>query len=172
MGVSMDGLELHDFYDDLDEVYEESTEVSDESYLEDYEEVIEEDTSVNDSNQISNSDDLEVQTVQEPVSTTKEASNVERYTNMDIVYPCLVLPENVELPKHTVDALSRMIESSLVGESNIKIYFPTPEGLLSLGGIKNNQVKAIIDLLGRENLIAYYSKGYELVGDMVYVLSS
>ena len=101
-----------------------------------------------------------------PTETT-----IERYSSSDISYPCFVLNGSGVFPKHVVSALSRMIESSLSLEDTIKVYVSNGNELLSLGGISSLQVKAVIDLLGRENISAYYEKGYLLDGDLIYTLS-
>lgn len=103
-------------------------------------------------------------------NTTTETT-IERYSSSDISYPCFVLNGSGVFPKHVVSALSRMIESSLSLEDTIKVYVSNGDELLSLGGISSLQVKAVIDLLGRENISAYYEKGYLLDGDLIYTLS-
>lgn len=103
-------------------------------------------------------------------NTTTETT-IERYSSSDISYPCFVLNGSGVFPKHVVSALSRMIESSLSLEDTIKVYVSNGDELLSLGGISSLQVKAVIDLLGRENISAYYEKGYLLEGDLIYTLS-
>lgn len=103
-------------------------------------------------------------------NTTTETT-IERYSSSDISYPCFVLNGSGVFPKHVVSALSRMIESSLSLEDTIKVYVSNGDELLSLGGISSLQVKAVIDLLGRENISAYYEEGYLLEGDLIYTLS-
>ena len=102
---------------------------------------------------------------------TPTDTTIERYSSSDISYPCFVLNGSGVFPKHVVSALSRMIESSLSLEDTIKVYVSNGDELLSLGGISSLQVKAVIDLLGRENISAYYEKGYLLEGDLIYTLS-
>lgn len=109
---------------------------------------------------------------EEVIEPTKELeTTVERYASQDLSYPCFVLQGDVEFPKHVISALSRMIESTLGVKDTIKVYVTVNEELLSLGGISPIQVKAVIDLLGRGNISAYYSKGYLLTGDLIYTLS-
>lgn len=98
-------------------------------------------------------------------------ATIERYSSSDISYPCFVLNGSGVFPKHVVSALSRMIESSLSLEDTIKVYVSNGKELLSLGGISSLQVKAVIDLLGRDNIKAYYEKDYLLEGDLIYTLS-
>ena len=147
-------LEEDDFYssgdsldglDDLEEDSSEEVSVEEEVVEESSEEVVEENT----------------------ITET----TIERYSSSDISYPCFVLNGSGVFPKHVVSALSRMIESSLSLEDTIKVYVSNGDELLSLGGISSLQVKAVIDLLGRENISAYYEKGYLLEGDLIYTLS-
>lgn len=103
----------------------------------------------------------------------KEVVNtVERYSSTELSYPCFVLEGAEVFPKHIINGLSKMIESSLTVEDAIKVYVSINGSLSSIGGISSIQVKAFIDLLGREKITAYYEKGYILNGDLIYTLSN
>lgn len=103
----------------------------------------------------------------------KEVVNtVERYSSTELAYPCFVLDGSEVFPKHIISGLTKMIESSLTIEDTIKVYVSIDGNLSSIGGISSLQVKAIIDLLGRDKITAYYEKGYVLNGDLIYTLSS
>ena len=105
--------------------------------------------------------------------TPKEVVNtVERYSSTELAYPCFVLDGSEVFPKHIISGLTKMIESSLTVEDTIKVYVSIDSNLSSIGGVSSLQVKAIIDLLGREKITAYYEKGYVLNGDLIYTLSS
>lgn len=105
--------------------------------------------------------------------TFKEVVNtVERYSSTELAYPCFVLDGSEVFPKHIISGLTKMIESSLTIEDTIKVYVSIDGNLSSIGGVSSLQVKAIIDLLGREKITAYYEKGYVLNGDLIYTLSS
>jgi hypothetical protein len=105
--------------------------------------------------------------------TPKEVVNtVERYSSTELAYPCFVLDGSEVFPKHIISGLTKMIESSLTIENTIKVYVSIDGNLSSIGGVSSLQVKAIIDLLGREKITAYYEKGYILNGDLIYTLSS
>lgn len=105
--------------------------------------------------------------------TPKEVVNtVERYSSTELAYPCFVLDGSEVFPKHIISGLTKMIESSLTVEDTIKVYVSINGNLSSIGGVSSLQVKAIIDLLGREKITAYYEKGYVLNGDLIYTLSS
>lgn len=104
---------------------------------------------------------------------SKEVVNtVERYSSIELSYPCFVLEGAEVFPKHIINGLSKMIESSLTVEDAIKVYVSINGSLSSIGGISSIQVKAFIDLLGREKITAYYEKGYVLNGDLIYTLSN
>ena len=105
--------------------------------------------------------------------TPKEVVNtVERYSSTELAYPCFVLDGSEVFPKHIISGLTKMIESSLTIEDTIKVYVSIDGNLSSIGGVSSLQVKAIIDLLGRDKITAYYKKGYVLNGDLIYTLSS
>lgn len=169
-------LEMEDFFaDDSEELVgieeletfsEEGLEDLDE--LEDLEELVEptEDKKIIDLS--------EAECIEEEVEdTSKEVVNtVERYSSTELAYPCFVLDGSEVFPKHIISGLTKMIESSLTIEDTIKVYVSIDGGLSSIGGVSSLQVKAIIDLLGREKITAYYEKGYVLNGDLIYTLSS
>lgn len=162
----MEDLELEEFFEDFPEESEEVEELDDS--LSDLEEPSEE-TSTNES--------VEDEVTEGVVNDLEDSSDkvdhgVERYSSTVLSYPCFILDSSTEFPKHVISALSRMIESSLSLENLIKVYICNGEELLSLGGISSVQVKATIDLLGRENIEGYFSKDYPLSGDLIYVLSS
>lgn len=116
----------------------------------------------------------ELKGIEEDVEDTpKEVVNtVERYSSTELAYPCFVLDGSEVFPKHIISGLTKMIESSLTIEDTIKVYVSIDGNLSSIGGVSSLQVKAIIDLLGREKITAYYEKGYVLNGDLIYTLSS
>lgn len=112
-------------------------------------------------------------TEEEVEDTPKEVVNtVERYSSTELAYPCFVLDGSEVFPKHIISGLTKMIESSLTIEDTIKVYVSIDGSLSSIGGVSSLQVKAIIDLLGRDKITAYYEKGYVLNGDLIYTLSS
>jgi len=130
---------------------------------------LEEDSS---SNEVSVEEEVVEESSEDLVEESKPTeTTIERYSSSDISYPCFVLNGSGVFPKHVVSALSRMIESSLSLEDTIKVYVSNGDELLSLGGISSLQVKAVIDLLGRGSIEAYYEKGYLLEGDLIYTLS-
>ena len=159
----MEDLELEEFFEDFPED------------LEDPEEVDKKDDSLP-----SLEDSSEKVIFQEPkevVEKVKEEpktvdKGVERYSPTTVSYPCFILDSKTEFPKHVISALSRMIESSLSLDNLIKVYIDNKGELLSLGGISSVQVKATIDLLGRDAITAYFEEGYLLKEDLIYTLSS
>lgn len=162
----MEDLELEEFFEDFPEESGGSDEDEElEGSLSDLEEPSEEASSM---------ESIEEGVTENVVedSSDKVDHGVERYSSTTLSYPCFILDSKTEFPKHVISALSRMIESSLSLENLIKIYIRNGEELLSLGGISSVQVKATIDLLGREIIEGYFSKDYPLSGDLIYVLSS
>ena len=167
-------LELDDFFleddEDLIGLDEELSEEVDEA------EEVEEEPS-----QESEEADKEVE-VEENITSSEEevvedspkevVNTVERYSSTELSYPCFVLDGAEVFPKHIINGLSKMIESSLTVEDLIKVYVSINGNLSSIGGISSIQVKAFIDLLTREKITAYYEKGYVLNGDLIYTLSN
>lgn len=109
---------------------------------------------------------------EEPEQPKEVVNTVERYSSTELAYPCFVLDGSEVFPKHIISGLTKMIESSLTIEDTINVYVSIEGNLSSIGGVSSLQVKAIIDLLGRDKITAYYEKGYVLNGDLIYTLSS
>lgn len=168
-------LEMEDFFaDDSEElVGVEELETSSEEELEDLDE-LEDLEELEEPVEDEVIESPEVEGIEEEFEdTSKEVVNtVERYSSTELAYPCFVLDGSEVFPKHIISGLTKMIESSLTVEDTIKVYVSIDGNLSSIGGVSSLQVKAIIDLLGREKITAYYEKGYVLNGDLIYTLSS
>ena len=166
-------LELNDFFleddedligldEDLSEEVDEVKEVEEESSQESVE-----------SEEVEVKEDTTPSEEEVVEDAPKEVVNtVERYSSTELSYPCFVLEGAEVFPKHIINGLSKMIESSLTVEDPIKVYVSINGNLSSIGGISSIQVKAFIDLLTREKITAYYEKGYVLNGDLIYTLSN
>ena len=176
-------LEMEDFFadeedevlvgvDELDNEEEELDGLDDLEDLDESLEVVEDDSSelVEDFG-VSSEEELEP-TDEEPEQPKEVVNTVERYSSTELAYPCFVLDGSEVFPKHIISGLTKMIESSLTIEDTIKVYVSIDGNLSSIGGVSSLQVKAIIDLLGRDKITAYYEKGYVLNGDLIYTLSS
>jgi hypothetical protein len=162
-------LEMEDFFDSEEDLVDiEDLEPLEEDMPEDLEESSEE--------VFEESEDLvedEEDYAPQDTEPEKEVVNtVERYSSTDLAYPCFVLDGSEVFPKHIISGLTKMIESSLTVEDTIKVYVSINGNLSSIGGVSSVQVKAIIDLLGRDKITAYYEEGYILKGDLIYTLSS
>lgn len=162
-------LEMEDFFDSGEDLVGiEDLEPLEEDMSEDLEESSEE--------VFEESEDLvedEEDSISQDAEPEKEVVNtVERYSSTDLAYPCFVLDGSEVFPKHIISGLTKMIESSLTVEDTIKVYVSINGNLSSIGGVSSVQVKAIIDLLGRDKITAYYEEGYILKGDLIYTLSS
>lgn len=166
-------LEMEDFFADNSEelVGVEELETSLEEELEDLDELEDLEEPVEDEEVVPTTEEgIDEEEVED---TSKEVVNtVERYSSTELAYPCFVLDGSEVFPKHIISGLTKMIESSLTVEDTIKVYVSIDGNLSSIGGVSSLQVKAIIDLLGREKITAYYEKGYVLNGDLIYTLSS
>ena len=176
-------LEMEDFFADeeeedivgIEELNESENDLDGLNDLEDLEkslEVVEEDSSELVEDPVVSSEELVETPKEEPEQPKEVVNTVERYSSTELSYPCFVLDGSEVFPKHIISGLTKMIESSLTVEDTIKVYVSIDGNLSSIGGVSSLQVKAIIDLLGREKITAYYEKGYVLNGDLIYTLSS
>lgn len=175
-------LEMEDFFADerdedlvgieeLSESEEELDSLDDLEELDESLEVVKEDSELVEDSGVSSEEELEP-IDEEPEQPKEVVNTVERYSSTELAYPCFVLDGSEVFPKHIISGLTKMIESSLTVEDTIKVYVSIDGNLSSIGGVSSLQVKAIIDLLGREKITAYYEKGYVLNGDLIYTLSS
>lgn len=176
-------LEMEDFFadeeeedlagiDDLSGTEEELDGLDDFEDLDESLKVVEEDSSELAEDLGVSSEELVETPNEEPEQPKEVVNTVERYSSTELSYPCFVLDGSEVFPKHIISGLTKMIESSLTVEDTIKVYVSIDGNLSSIGGVSSLQVKAIIDLLGREKITAYYEKGYVLNGDLIYTLSS
>lgn len=175
-------LEMEDFFaeeededlvgiEELSDTEEELDGLDDLEDLDESLEVVEEDSKLVEDVGVSPEEELEP-IDEEPEQPKEVVNTVERYSSTELAYPCFVLDGSEVFPKHIISGLTKMIESSLTIEDTIKVYVSIDGNLSSIGGVSSLQVKAIIDLLGREKITAYYEKGYVLNGDLIYTLSS
>ena len=175
-------LEMEDFFADerdedlvgieeLSESEEELDSLDDLEELDESLEVVKEDSELVEDSGVSPEEELEP-IDEEPEQPKEVVNTVERYSSTELADPCFVLDGSEVFPKHIISGLTKMIESSLTIEDTIKVYVSIDGNLSSIGGVSSLQVKAIIDLLGREKITAYYEKGYVLNGDLIYTLSS
>ena len=169
-------LEMEDFFADDSEEQAgiEELEISSEEELEDLDELedLEELDEPTEDEEVIESPKVEGIEEESEDSPKEVVNTVERYSSTELAYPCFVLDGSEVFPKHIISGLTKMIESSLTIEDTIKVYVSVDGNLSSIGGVSSLQVKAIIDLLGREKITAYYEKGYVLHGDLIYTLSS
>lgn len=175
-------LEMEDFFADeededlvgIEELSESKDDLEELDDLEDLDksfEVVDEDSELVGNHGVSSEEEVEPLD-EEPEQPKEVVNTVERYSSTELAYPCFVLDGSEVFPKHIISGLTKMIESSLTIEDTIKVYVSIDGNLSSIGGVSSLQVKAIIDLLGREKITAYYEKGYVLNGDLIYTLSS
>lgn len=176
-------LEMEDFFaerededlvgvEELNDTEEELNGLDDLEDLDESLEVVEEEMSEVDELGVSSEAEVTELPEEEPEQPKEVVNTVERYSSTELAYPCFVLDGSEVFPKHIISGLTKMIESSLTIEDTIKVYVSIDGNLSSIGGVSSLQVKAIIDLLGRDKITAYYEKGYVLNGDLIYTLSS
>lgn len=95
------------------------------------------------------------------------------YTYTDLSYPCIIFKKGIKLERHKVQVISNMVKSTTQGiVKDIALYFSNADQLYKLGNINGFQVSPIIDIAGRENLIAYLDKNTRLDDSLIYTLCS
>lgn len=95
------------------------------------------------------------------------------YTYTGLSYPCVIFKQGTSLEKHKVNIISNMVKSSVSGVlKDISLYFENAGQLYKLGMIAGIQVDALIEIAGRDSLIAFNEQNIELKGSLIYTLCS
>lgn len=95
---------------------------------------------------------------------------VVNYSYTGMMYPCVMIKEGFTCPQHKMVVLSKMAQMSGSGNKDITLYFENKGELLKLGMLSGLQIKAFFDIVGEDNVRAFYEEGFELKGDKKYVL--
>ena len=108
---------------------------------------------------------------EEVISEIKGVTDeVVNYTYTNLSYPCIMINEDFTCPEHQMIVISKMVKMSSREDKDIALYFNIKGELYKVGMLSGYQIKALIDIVGIENLKAFYSEGKLLEGDKVYVL--
>lgn len=95
------------------------------------------------------------------------------YTYTGLSYPCIVFKQGFKLERHKVQVISNMVKSNTTGiKKDISLYFSNKDQLYKLGEISGVQVSPLIDIAGRDNLIAFLDADTELNDSLIYTLCS
>ena len=95
------------------------------------------------------------------------------YTYTGLSYPCVIFKQGIALEKHKVNIISNMVKTSVPGiEKDISLYFENDSQLYKLGSISGIQMIALIEISGRESLIAFSEENVELKDSLIYTLCS
>lgn len=94
---------------------------------------------------------------------------VTEYTYTKLEYPCIVFRDGVSYKKHQWRILSSMVKASAT-DKDTALYFPDSSGLVKMGMLSGRQIESFLDLVGMENVYAYYSEGVRLEGSKLYSL--
>lgn len=104
------------------------------------------------------------------VSLPGITDKVVNYTYTGMSFPCVILKDGFKCPEHKMIVLSKMVKMGSVEVKDINLYFSDNGELYKIGMLSGMQVKPFLDIVGVENIHAFYDDGSELKGDKVYVL--
>lgn len=110
--------------------------------------------------------DPDVDEVQELKGITDEISTM---TFTGLSFPCMVIKENFSCPKHRMMVISNMVKQRSL-DKDICLYFSQSGELFKLGSISGQQIKVLIDIIGKEFLEGFLDAKTKLCDDMLYVL--
>ena len=94
------------------------------------------------------------------------------YTFTDISFPCVIFKSGLRLEKHKVKVISNMVKSSTgsLGK-DITLYFAKDDSqLYKMGMLSGIQISSLIEIVGLDNLDAFYDKSTKLTGSLIYTL--
>lgn len=94
------------------------------------------------------------------------------YTYTGMSYPCILIREDFKCPEHRMIVISKMVKMSAREVKDIALYFIMGGELYKVGMLSGYQVKPLVDIVGLDNISAYYAEDKKLEGDKVYVLCS
>ena len=93
------------------------------------------------------------------------------FTNLS--YPAIIFKEGMKMPKHKVIAISNMVKSALGNATkDITLYFQNGGELYKMGMLSGQQIMSLLEIVPRDQWLAYYNDGSLLVDGKIYVLCS
>lgn len=95
--------------------------------------------------------------------------DVTDFTYTGLEYPCIVFNDDFKCPKHQLNVISNMVNSS-VGFKDISLYFVNKGELFKIGAINGMQVNAFLDIVGISNVKGFFDKLTKLEDSMLYTL--
>lgn len=112
-------------------------------------------------------DDLDDDKVEGIRGITDEVS---KFSYVDMDFPFICLQGNIQMPKHKWIIVSKLVKQ-VSSDKGISFYIQRGGNIYKAGSLARSQVKALIDIVGLENLFGFYSKDKKLEGDRLYVLA-
>lgn len=94
---------------------------------------------------------------------------VSKYIFVGMVFPCICMKEDLQLPKYKWEGVSRMVKGNAEGK-DITVYMKRSGEMYSLGKLSSIQVTPFLELVGLDNLVGYGVDEKEIVGDRLYAL--
>lgn len=94
------------------------------------------------------------------------------YTFTDISFPCVIFKSGLRLEKHKVKVISNMVKSTTgsLGK-DITLYFSKGDKqLYKMGMLSGIQISSLIEIVGLDNLDAFYDENTRLAGSLIYTL--
>ena len=95
--------------------------------------------------------------------------DVSNYVYTAMSYPCIVFKDGFRCEKHKISVVQNMVKS-ISRDKDITVYIKNNGSLFKLGDINGLQLKSLIEIIGRDNLEAFYTDGTNLPGSLIYTL--
>lgn len=97
--------------------------------------------------------------------------DVTNFTFTGMQYPCILFNEDFQCPKHKLNVIKNMVGSA-VGTKDISLYFINNQELFKIGMIDGLQINFFLEVVGEQNVTAYYDAKTPLRGGLIYTLST
>lgn len=93
---------------------------------------------------------------------------VSEFTYTDMEYPCIIFNDGATFKNHQWRIIANMVKA-IDNNKDIALYYKD-NGLVKMGMLSGRQVESFLDLVGVENVYAYYSKDILLKDSKLYTL--
>lgn len=100
------------------------------------------------------------------------SDGITQFTYTNLSYPCILFNKDFKCPKHQLNVIKSMVESSIPTKDISLYFFNSNEELFKIGMIDGLQVKAFLEIIGVDNVKGYLSEDKILDGDLLYTLST
>ena len=94
---------------------------------------------------------------------------VSEFTFTNLEYPCIVFKEGFTCKNHKWRIIANMVKA-IDSSKDTALYYRDNGGLVKMGMLSGRQIESFLDLVGLENVSAFYDENTTLTGGKIYSL--